>query len=1107
MTDQNDDLGQWLNRHGIADLAPVLEAEDVDLEVLAGLTEVDLRELGLSLGRRKKLLKAIETLNTDGGSSLPSEPVSEPAETVREAERRQLTVMFCDVIDSTALSERLDPEDLRDVMLAYQEVCVEAIQSCGGHPAKYLGDGILAYFGYPQAHEDDAARSVRAGLALLRAIKQLNSNLEARMGLTIGVRIGIHTGLVVAGEMGGGDVKESEAIVGETPNIAARLEGLAERGGMVIGPLTRSLIGEAFVCRFLGEKMVKGISTPIPVHAVEKEQAASDAPAFGAAVREEPLVGRDSETATLTALWSRAREGSGQLAVITGEAGVGKSRMAREIARMVAAEGHPAAWLQGSPFHSSSPLHPVITGLARLIGLDGQGPPDERLSTLEAWLDVLGAEVERDAPLLGALFLLPVEGRYGAQTAGPQLRKRLTLEVLVRLIQRMALREPLLLVVEDAHWLDPTTLEWLTLIVDGLKTTALTVLITARPEFENPWRGKAGVHDLPVERMDSMAGAGLIQAVTKGKRLPDSVIEQILDKADGIPEEYVLSQTVGLAIPATLQDLLTARLDQLGSGKEAAQIGSAIGRRFAHAMVVPLSTLGSSKVNDALRRLTESDLVDISGSLPDASYVFRHALIRDAAYDSMLKSRRQPLNGRIADLIERDFPEVATSEPEVVARHRTAAEQHAAAVVHWRSAARRALSRGANVEAIAHLHQALACLSKEAETDDAKRAELELQCMLGPALMATRGWGAPEPHAAFNRARTLCDMVGDRRQTFAALWGIWLFHAARADLPNGLALVGELFAIAEAEADEELELQAHHAAWGTRCWFGDMEVAVAHVERGLELYDPERHRSHAMRYGGHDPGVCARVQGALTIWYRGYPDRALKNAEEGLSLAYTLKHPPSVGHALLWLCNLHCQRRDRQRTAEAAASLTELAKQQALGQYIAQAATFAIWAAAPEAGTQATIAAFREAIAGAESVGHKGLIIMQRLMLAETLIEAGLLEEAAIEVSSDLSLIAGPEPHVCASDLHRLEGEIARARPRPDPVAAEISFRQAIQVAKQQKARSFELRAVTSLAYHLRDEGRAKEAAEELALILDWFTEGFQTEDLINAVSLRRDLT
>jgi class 3 adenylate cyclase/predicted ATPase len=1115
-------LRTWLSNNGISELASVLDAEDVDFEVLFELTEQDLRELGFSLGNRKKLLKAIE----NHSSLEKSPPATLNSGVVADAERRQLTVMFCDVVGSTQLSEQLDPEDLRDIMLAYQEACVEALQNFGGHIAKYLGDGILTYFGYPQAHEDDAERSVLGALELMRFIEKLNVNLEKRMGLRLGVRIGIHTGLVVAGEMGGGNVKEAEAIVGETPNIAARLEGLAEPGGIVIGPLTQSLIGESFLCRPLGKKSIRGISEPIEVYAVESENRATNSLTAAAARPEEPLVGRRTEITFLIDIWHRAAKGDGAMVILSGEAGIGKSRVTREIARRIETKFNSTIWIQGSSFHTATPLHPLIDLISSFAGFEEEELPEARLDKLENWLASLKAQMEDHFAIIGALLQLPVEERYGARNTGAQLQKRLTLGALLQIVKILAARHPLVIIVEDAHWLDPTTIEWLTLVQAELPAISVMVLVTARPEFEIPWMGAINVHELVIGHLDPAAAQELITVFTGGRSLPASITTQIIEKADGIPlfveeltksvlasevirqegDSYMLFRDASLAIPATLQDLLTSKLDRLGPAKDTAQIGAALGRRFDHAMVKPLSSLDVAELVHTLKQLSDAELVTTQGMKLSGNSLFRHALIQDAAYNSMLKSRRFTLNGQIADLIEANHPHRLYTEPEVIARHRTAAGQYDLASEHWLAAAKQALARGANVEAIRHLERGLQCLSKLPNSDAIKRRELEHQCMLGPALMATCGWGAPEPHKAFNRARKLCLDVGDVKQSFAALWGIWLFNMAGGKIEIAQDLVEELFVIANNEQNEELELQAHHAAWGTRCWFGDMDVAYEHVTRGLEIYDDDRHRGHAMRYGGHDPGVCARVQGALTLWYRGYPDQAVVSAEQGLQAARKLDHPPSVAHALLWHCHVHYQRRDRIRAGKASAALAKISHKQALGQYILPASLFSTWAAVPNVGVEKTVVILRDALKKSEAANMETLAVFQKTILAALLQDCGQYQLAMREVEELLAKLDGKVPHIGVSDLYRLKGELCISLKNKDIENAHHNFRRSIEVARSQKARSFELRATTSYSRLLREEGRIDEAGQKLNSILDWFTEGFDTIDVINAMEIREVL-
>ena len=1117
------EIGEWLTELGLEKYVSSFADAEIDFETLPDLEQDDLIELGLPLGPRRKVWNAIQRLTKpDQTPQQPDGQIQNPT-IPPEAERRQLTVMFCDVSGSTAMSEALDPEELRDVMLAYQQVCLTAIQQYGGHLAKYLGDGVLAYFGYPIAHEDDPSRSVRAGLDLLASVRDLNIKLRHDMDLEIGVRIGIHTGLVIAGEMGAGDVKETDAIVGETPNIAARLEGLADSGSMVIGPVTRRLIGSDFECTFLGEKSVKGISKPIPVHSVEKERAVTEAFLNQNSQPAGQMFGRQEELNLLKELWKRACDGDGQLAFISGEAGVGKSRLSQEVLQHISGERISKVRLQGSSLHKNTPRHPLKNWIQSATNIDPKANPDIQLKSLETWGSKHSLSPETTLPALSNLLSIPQSDPSKALSGSPQFMKRAIDSSLLQVIAAITRNTPLVLIVEDAHWIDPTTLDWINQLISSDIPSAKFILVTARPQLQNPWQEKSMATTIALDRLGHAAAREVIGSVFKRKKLPHQIISQLLDKADGVPlfveelsksvldsgalieqeNEYVLSSDVALAIPTSLQNLLTARLDRLELGKGVAQIGSAIGRQFTGSMIKPISPLDRTTLSKAFEQLLASDLVELASEENNRTLFFRHALVRDAAYDSMLKGRRTELHKHIADLIDAQNLGMPQYEPAEIANHRHRAGQFQDAISHWRQAARMALEKGANVEAISHLQQALHCFEQLPQNPETKKQELILQCMIGPALMATKGWGAPEPHLAYQRARALCEEVGDPQQTFAALWGIWLFHAAGADLENGLDLVGELFRIAGTEKDQALELQAHHAAWGTRCWFGDMDVAIKHVERGLELYDSEQHRDHASRFGGHDPGVCAQSQGALTFWYRGFPDTALRRVRRGIEFARELNHPPSIGHAQLWLCNLLFQRREKDQLAKAASELNAFAQQHALGQYHDQARLFSTWVNTAELGVDAAIKEHKKGLSKGNAGGHKGSAIFRHYMLAEITLANSRLVEASEHVAKAFALINAPEPHVMTADLFRLKSAIESAKPDGNRDKAQQYLLEGLAVSRKQNAKSFELRICTDLAQFFLRENKVQEAREVLSPIYDWFTEGFDTVDWKIAKELR----
>ena len=683
-------------------------------------------------------------------TSTPAAPAPRPAAETSHAERRQLTVMFCDLVGSTALSERLDPEELRDVIGAYQEACAAAIGRFEGYIARYMGDGLLVYFGYPQAHEDDAERAVRAGLGIVEAV----AGLHPRDDLTLEVRIGIATGLVVAGDIIGEGASEERAVLGETPNLAARLQGEAEPDTVVIVDATRRLVDGLFICEALGARPLKGISEPVALFRVLRASDASSR--FEATARRGllKLVGREEEIGLLLKRWSQARDGEGQVVLLSGEAGLGKSRIAHGLGERLEGETMGRVLYHASAYHRNSALHPVIEQLGRQFGFDAADGPPERLDKIEASLGGLGLPVAEVAPLLASLLSLPAGGRYAPLTLESQELKKRVLDVVCRVIEARTKQAPVLMVVEDVHWVDPSTLELLGLMVDRARDLPILLLMAFRPEFEPPWPGRTHVTALAINRLSRRESAAVIDVLAGGKSLPQAVLDEIVAKSDGVPlfveeitktvlesdlldegaDAYSLPGALpALAIPSSLQDSLMARLDRLAPVKEVAQLAATLGRTFGHDLLAAVAARPPGELEGALAELVEAGLIHRHGQAPDVTYEFKHALVQDAAYQSLLKMDRQRHHAAIAEALEARFPDTVETHPEVLAHHLTEGGLTDPAVECWRRAGGRAAGQGANAEAINHFAKALELLATLA--DDAGRAPREIA--LSIALVAS----------------------------------------------------------------------------------------------------------------------------------------------------------------------------------------------------------------------------------------------------------------------------------------------------------------------------------------------------------------------------------
>ena len=907
------DVGGWLRNLGLGQYEALFRANEIDADILPELSEADLEKLGVPLGHRKRLLRAISGLAAAETSAAPSAPTG--AKPRDAAERRQLTVMFCDLVGSTALSVRFDPEELREEIRAYQNAVSGVVGRYDGFVAKFMGDGVLAYFGYPRAHEDDAERAVRAGLEIAAAV----AGLETRGTERLAVRIGIATGLVVVGDLVGEGSAQEQAVVGETPNLAARLQALAEPGQIVLAGATRRLIGDLFRLRDLGRQTVKGFAEPVEAFAVEGAAAAESR--FEAARRRlTDLVGRAAESALLRDRLREAWAGAGQIVLLSGEAGIGKSRLAAQLAAEVANEPHTRLRYQCSPYHRDSVLHPFVVALGRAAHVAAEDPTETQLDKLEA---ILAPErIAETAPLFASLLSIPTGERYTPLALSAAQQRRLTLAALLDQLEALARQKPVLMLFEDAHWADATSLEVLDLTVERVRALPVLALFTFRPEYEAPWTGLSHVTSIALDRLAPAEVETLAEHVA-GRPLPPEVTAQIVAKTDGVPlfvEELTKAVLeTGLlvggpqgwrldrplppfAIPATLQDSLVARLDRLAPVKEIAQIGAAIGREFSYALLRAVAGRDEPALRAALAQLEEAELLFRTGAPPDARYTFKHALVQDTAYETLLRSRRQVLHREIADALRGEFRAVAAAEPELVAHHLTQAGLDEPAIEWWGKAGDQALRRSAFKEAAAHLGKAIELADKLAGT--APSAEpgsnrLHLQTSLGNALIWAKGYGAQETSTAFARVRELATREEDASERFSAYYGLAVGHLARGE-PVPMREIAELFLReATARPDCPEALIAHRNFGHTRFYRGDFAGAHDHYQRTVELYDQARHGDFANRFGA-DPRATAEMSDALTLWVLGRADDSLALADRALADAESATHTPTMGQTLLF---------------------------------------------------------------------------------------------------------------------------------------------------------------------------------------------------------------
>jgi class 3 adenylate cyclase/tetratricopeptide (TPR) repeat protein len=1042
-----------------------------------------------------------------------------------EAERRQLTVMFCDLVGSTPLSQQLDPEELRSVILAYQEACAQVIRRCEGYLARYVGDGLLVYFGYPQAHEDDAQRAIRAGLGMVAALPNLNARLQQTIGalraVPLQVRIGIHTGLVVVGDMGGGGYRDPMAIVGETPNIAARVQGIAEPNTVVISAATCKLVQGLFECQDRGPQELKGVSTPVAVYRVLREGEAQSR--FEAAVSSglTPLVGREEELEMLRRRWEQAKTGEGQAVLLSGEPGIGKSRLVQTRKEQASAEGATRIEFRCSAYHQNSALYPIIEHLQRLLQFTPHETPQAKLDKLAQVLSRYRFPQAETLSLLAAMLSLPHPQGAPPLTMSPQKQKEKTQEALVAWIVEETDQTPLYCAWEDLHWADPSTLEVLTLFLNQVPTTRLLALLTFRPDFIPPWRPQPHITQLTLTRLGHPEVEAMVEQVSGGKALPAEVLQQIVHKTDGVPlfveeltkmilesswlrtadDHYELTSPLPpLAIPSTLQDSLMARLDRLSTVREIAQLGATLGREFSYELLHAVCPLDEGALQKGLRQLVEVELIYQRGLPPQATYLFKHALIQDTAYQSLLKSKRQQYHSQIAQVLEEQFAEIKETQPELLAHHYTEAGSIEQALPYWRQAGERASQRSAYVEAINHLTKGLEVLKAVPDTPERVQQELTLLLALNRALIPAKGYTAPEVEHTVLRAQALCQQLGETPQRFLAQYRLWGFYFLSGELRTARELAEPLMRLAQKISDLASLVWAHVALGWTLYYFGELPAARLHAEQGIAMYDPQQHLGSTLQTA--DPKVQCLSYVTWILWNLGYPEQALQRSQEAVAVAVELAHPFSLAMALGSTATVHALRREGLLAREQAEELMTLATEQGFPYWLAYGREAQGWALAEQGQVQEGIARMRQMRAS-----------FTFALLAEAYGKVGQIEEGLAVLAEALTLVNKAGGRVEEAELHRLKGELtlkqSRVRSAESEVQkdAEVCFHKAIEIARRQSAKSLELRAVMSLSRLWQQQGKQREAHQMLAEIYGWFTEGFDTKDLQEAKALLEDLS
>jgi class 3 adenylate cyclase/predicted ATPase len=1109
---------KWLEAIGVGQYADAFEANDIDMDLLTQVDDQMLKDIGVSsAGHRLRIRNAIAKLiqtsvveeNTSSAGAAPEEPAA-------SAERRQLTVMFCDLAGSTELSARLDPEDLQVIIGAYHRCCTDQVKRNGGFVAKYMGDGVLTYFGYPRAHEHDAERAVRAGLDLVDAVPKL----QTAGAFSLQVRVGIATGLVVVGDLIGSGEAQERGIVGETPNLAARLQAIAEPNMVVIADSTRRLLGNLFELKNLGLCELKGLAAPTRAFAVlspgriESRFEAMHLAGLRA------LVGRDEETDLLLRRWERAKSGNGQAVLLCGEPGIGKSRLAAAVLDRIAAEPHFRLRYFCSPHHSDSALYPIIQRMERAAGFEPGDDVQARLDKLDTLLGQISTSAE-DKAIFADLLSLPSGERYPKLDLTPQQRRRRTIEAMTRRLEALARQKPVLAVFEDVHWIDPTSLDVLSRMVDRIRKLPVLVIVTFRPEFEPTWAGQSHVALVMLNRLAAADCRAMLEQILGNAKLPDDVVEEIVARTDGVPlfveeltkavveagtseaarNQVSMIPSSALTVPATLQASLMARLDRLGSAKEIAQIGAAIGREFSYELIAAVAYRRDAELVNALDRLTDAGLLFREGVPPHATFLFKHALVQDAAYGTLLRQARRKLHAAIAKALTESFSETRESQPEIVAHHYTESGLTEAAVEWWGKAGDRAMRSSAYSEATAHVEKALGLAKELGNSPTNQLLRLRLQLTYGNVLRSARGFGMPETIAAFTVARELASQMQNVPERFSAYYGIWSGRFIRGELIP-MRDMAEQFLLDTKSQPQSPEAATAHRVYGMTCWYqGNFAEARKHLEHTLNIYDSKRDREYAFQFG-QDIAVAATCYLALSLWSLGEVNRAGLLAEQAVKQAKETQHIPSVAYAHAHQCYFEMVRHDPARASLHAEACLGFGHVHGMPLWIATG-TFALgWARCQTAAGdgETTIREGAALVAAQRQATFMPLFVTVQ---AEVDASAGDLEAGLARLEAQLVTIEQSGQHWFDAEVHRTRGELLLQR---SPSDAETAFIRALEIARNQQARTFELRAGTSLARLWRDQGNRAEAHDLLAPIYGWFTEGFDMLDLKEAKALLEQL-
>jgi predicted ATPase/class 3 adenylate cyclase len=1053
----------------------------------------------------------------DCGAPIVAPAFETPPVQAREVigERRHLTVLFCDLVGSTEISGRLDPEEWREIEADYLSAVAEAIRRFDGHVAKYLGDGVMAYFGWPEAHDNDAERAARAGLAILEQVAALNNQDPTSDRPKLSVRVGIDTGHVVIGKGGG---SESE-VFGDTANIAARVQSAADPNEMIVTPAVNRLVSGLFVVETRGVHQLKGLGKSIELYRITRLSSVRNRLAASMVHGLTPFVGREDEMQLLWSRWERASDGEGQVFLIVGEAGIGKSRLVRQFRKRLASTPH--IWIEcgGSPYFQNTPLYPIADMLQQVFAQRGDGSDAVKLSELERDLERAGLNLAEAVPLIAPMLNLTADEKYPPLMLSPEQKRKRLLTALAGWL--FGAPQSVVMAAEDLHWFDASSLELMQFIIDQAPTARVMLICTARPEFRAPWSLRTHHAQLMLDRLSALHVRELVTSVVAHSALSGETIEKVVERTGGVPlfvEELTRAvlekggaEPALHEIPATLHDSLMARLDRLGPAKEVAQIASVIGREFSYELLQTVSEIKEDDLQAALARLADAELIYANGIAPDATYTFKHALIQDAAHHALLKSKRKQVHDRVAQVLEEQFPHTAETQPELLAHHCTEAGLAARAISYWHEAGQRAARGSATQEAVAHLTRGLELIETLPDTPERSELELALQTTLGPVLIATKGYAAPEVGAVYDRARELCQRAENSSQLPIVVFGLFAFYVVRADHEKALTFGKHLLSLAESAHDGALLLQAHNALGLAFFFQGDFAASHEHLERCFAMYDLEKHRSLAFSYAGQDPGVTSAVFSGWALQSTGYSDQALKRSHDAVNLAQLLSHPYSLAYARGIAAALHQFRKEVEVTQGLADASLGLASEHGFPFWSAFQNILLGWVLVKQGKADEGIAHMSRGMEAYWATGAELLRPYLIGLLAEVLGERESTERGLTLLAEALEAVEKTGERFYEAELYRQKGELLfRSYKEGSGLhdftahssrSGEIErcFLKAMTVAGRQKAKWFELRAATSLARLWNHQGRKEDAHTVLVKSYNWFTEGFDTADLKDA--------